>query len=137
VSARVVYADAEPGGLGSMLGGLIEQNLERDPTRERLLTPTLVSIEAPDAHVSVTLRIDPGRVLVSDGLRLEAQLAISADAARLLALTDAPLRFGLPDPLRAQGRAILADVFSRRVRIRGMISHPRRLAHLTMLLSVR
>jgi hypothetical protein len=137
VSAHVVFADAEPSGLGTMLGGLLEQNLERDPTRKRLLTPTLVSIEAPDAEVAVTLRILPGRVLVADGARPGAHLVIAADSARLLALTDAPLRFGLPDPLQAQGRAVLADVLARRVRIRGMISHPRRLARLTMLLSVR
>jgi hypothetical protein len=132
-----MFAEAEPSGLGAMLGGLIEQNLERDPSREQLLLPTLVSISAPDAEVAVTLRIDPGRILVADGARAGAQLAIAADASRLLDLTAAPLRFGLPDPLRAQGRAILADVLTRRVRIRGMISHPRRLARLTMLLSVR
>jgi hypothetical protein len=137
VSAQVVFADAAPNGLEAMLGGLIEQNLERDPARERLLSAALVTIEAPDAGVAVTLRIDPGRVLLADGVRPGAQLAIVADSARLLALTDVPLRFGLPDPLKGDGRAVLWGVLTRRARIDGMISHPRRLARLTMLLSVR
>ena len=130
-------ADAEPSGLGEMMGSLIEQNLERDPARERLLVPALVTIAAPDAAVAITLRIDPGRILVAEGARPEAQLAVTADSSRLLALTDTPLRFGLPDPLRAKGRAILFDLLARRVRIRGMLLHPLRLRRLTMLLSVR
>lgn len=137
MSAEVAFADADPSGLGAILGGLIEQNLARDPSRERLLTPSLVTVEAPDAAVAVTLRIDPGRILVADGACSGAQLAISAPSNRLLALTDTPLRFGLPDPFRAEGRSVLSDVLTRRVRIRGMMSHPRRLARLTMLLSVR
>ncbi len=137
MSPEVVFADAEPNGLGVMLGSLIEQNLARDPSRGRLLAPTLVSIDAPDAEVGVTLRLDPGRVLVANGVRPAAGLTITADASRLLSLTDVPLLFGLPDPLRAEGRSVLRDVLSRRLRIRGMLSHPLELARLTMLLSVR
>ena len=133
----MVFADAEPSGLGAMLGGLIDQNLRREPARERLLGPMLVTIEAPDAGVGVTLRVDPGRILVADGAASGAQIAISADGPRLLELAAAPLRFGLPDPLRPDGRAVLRDVLARRVRIRGMISHPRLVSRLTMLLSVR
>ena len=33
----VVYGSDEPSGLASMVGGLIDQNLERDPSRLRLL----------------------------------------------------------------------------------------------------
>jgi hypothetical protein len=132
----VQYADAEPSGLGAMLGGLIEQNLERDPSRSRLLRPAVASIAARDAGVSVTLQLEPGRVLVADGTRA-AHLRIVADSDKLLELTTAPLRFGLPDAFSKQGRAVLGDVLTRRVRIGGMMSHPVRLARLTLLLSVR
>lgn len=132
----VVLVDREPSGLATMLAGLIEQNLERDPSRRRLLLPGLVSITAPDARVSVTLRIEPDHVEVADSADPTAELAILADSSSLLALTAAPLRFGLPDPFRPAGRAVLRDVVARRVRIRGMLAHPRLLARVSSLLSV-
>jgi len=131
-----VLVDREPSGLATMLAGLIGQNLERDPKRRRLLHPVLVSITAPDAGVSVTLRIEPERVEVADGADPTAELAIRADSSQLLALTSAPLRFGLPDPLRPAGRAVLRDVLAKRVRIDGMVAHPRVLARVSSLLSV-
>jgi hypothetical protein len=132
----IEYADPEPSGLAAMLGGLIEQNLERDPSRARLLRPAVASIVAPDAGVSVTLRLEPRHVVVADGVG-EAHLRIAANSAKLLELTGVPLRFGFPDALAKQGRAVLRDVLTGRIRIGGMLAHPRRLARLTMLLSVR
>ena len=132
----VVLVDREPNGLATMLAGLIEQNLARDPARRRLLHPVLVSITAPDAAVSATVRIERERVEVGDGADATAELAIVADSSALLALTAAPLRFGLPDPLRPAGRAVLRDVLAKRVRIRGMLAHPRVLARVSSLLSV-
>jgi hypothetical protein len=119
-----------------MVGGLIDQNLERDPTRRRLLRPSSATLAAPDAGVAVTVLTSAGGVEVRDGEDPSAHIAISADSDRLLGLTAAPLRFGLPDPLDARGRAVLRDVLSGRIRIRGMLTHPRRLARLSSLLSV-
>jgi hypothetical protein len=136
VSVPVTYADADPNGLATLVGGLIEQNLARDPARERLLRPTLVGIEAPDAGVGITVRIDPGGILIIDGADRRARVTIKADAAQLLALTSAPLRLGLPDPLRDEGRAVIRQLLGRRLRVRGLISHPLAVARLTMLLSV-
>jgi hypothetical protein len=137
VTAHVDLDRAGTSGLAEIMGDLIEQNLTRDPARSRLLRQAVVAIAAIDAEVGVTLRIAPGHVAIVDGLDDAAQIAIAATSADLLALTDVPLRFGLPDPLRREGRHVLGDVLGGRVRIRGMMSHPRRLARLTMLLSVR
>lgn len=132
----VVYADDEPSGLATMVGGLIEQNIERDPSRRRLLRPALTSITVPDVGVAITIRTGAGGVEVRDGADAAAQIAITADSDKLLELTSAPLRFGLPDLLDPHGRAVLRNVLSRRVRIRGLLRHPRRLARLSALLSV-
>ena len=120
-----------------MLGGLIEQNLARDPERRRLLVPGVITIVAPDAGVAVTLRLGRDRVLVSDGAADDATLRITAISERLLALTAAPLRFGLPDVITPEGRAIVRDLLAGRIRIRGLFAHPRRLARISLLLSVR
>ena len=126
----------EPSGLASMVAELIEQNLARDPARRRLLHRSVVVLDAPDAEVTVFLRIDPGGVRAGDGDVPGAHVRIQADSGRLLDLTTAPLRFGLPDPMAPEGRAILRDLLARRVRIRGLLRHPLRLARLTQLLSV-
>ena len=132
----VEYADPEPNGLASMVGTLIEQNVEREPSRVRLLRPGVATIVSSDADVGITLRTAPSRVLVANGTDSEADLRIEADSQTLLALTAAPLRFGLPDPFDRRGLAVLLDVLRRRVRIRGLVRPPRRLARLTTLLSV-
>jgi hypothetical protein len=133
---RVIVAGSEPSGLASMVAELIEQNLARAPERRRLLHPSVAVLDAPDADVTVFLRIAPEEVRVGDGDGPDAHLRIRADPGRLLDLTTAPLRFGLPDLLSPEGRSIVGDLLTRRIRIRGLLRHPLRLARLTKLLSV-
>jgi hypothetical protein len=132
----VTVIGSEPSGLASMVGELIEQNLARVPERRALLRPSVAVLDASDADVTVFLRIAPGEVCVGDGDVPDAHLRIRADSGRLLDLTTAPLRFGLPDLISLQGRAIVGDIVARRLRIGGLARHPLRLARLTELLSV-
>src|ERR687891_288850 len=68
-AVMVEYGDADPNGLASMIGGLIEANLAADPSRGRLLSPQAVGgIEARDADVGWTGWPSPSNVLVSNGL---------------------------------------------------------------------
>jgi hypothetical protein len=119
-----------------MVAELIEQNLTRVPGRRALLGPSVVVLDASDADVTVFLRIATGEVRIGDGDVPDAHLRIRTDSGRLLDLTTAPLRFGLPDLLRPEGRSIVGDLLSRRLRIGGSLRHPVRLARLTQLLSV-
>jgi hypothetical protein len=132
----VTVVGPEPSGLASMVADLIEQNLARDPARRTLLVRTVAVLDAPDAEVTVFLRIRRDDVRVGDGDVPDADVRIRSDSERLLDLTTAPLRFGFPDPLTAEGRAIVRDLLLRRIRIRGLLRHPLRLARLTKLLSV-
>jgi hypothetical protein len=134
VSVSVV--GPHPSGLASMVAELIDQNLTRVPGRRALLGPSVVVLDALDADVTVFLRISTGEVRIGDGDVPDAHLRIRTDSGRLLDLTTAPLRFGLPDLLRPEGRSIVGDLLSRRLRIGGLLRHPVRLARLTQLLSV-
>jgi len=131
----VTYDAADPAGLASMIGSLIEQNLARDPDRRRLLRRGIAALAATDAGVAVTLRMSPGAVLVEHGADPRAQVLVRATGARLLTLAAAPLRGGLPDPVSRQGRAVLADVATGRVRIRGLVRHPLLVRRVTLLMS--
>ncbi len=133
---KITVVGSEPSGLASMAAELIEQNLARDPARRGLLRRSVAVLDASDVDVTVFLRIAPEEVRVGDGNVPDAHLVIRAESGRLLDLTTAPLRFGLPDVLTPEGRAIVGDLLGRRMRIRGLLRHPLRLARLTKLLSV-
>jgi hypothetical protein len=131
----VTYADAEPSGLATMLGQLIEQNLARDPSRRRLLRPAIATIQSTDAGVTVSLRVSGDGVVLSDGGAERPDVVVRADSSALLDLAASPLLFGLPSPFAARGRGLLLDIARRRVRVGGLARHLPAVRRLTMLLS--
>lgn len=133
----VVFADEHPNGLATMIGGLIEANLRHHPDRVELLLPAVVDLEAVDAEVVVSIRIAPDLVTIANGRsNPRADLRIRADSMSLVELAATPLRLGLPDALHREGRVVAGKVASGRIRIDGMLRHPRTLRRLTRLLSV-
>jgi hypothetical protein len=135
---NVAYADGEPNGLAAMVGGLIEANLRQHPERRSLLRPAVVELVAADAGVSVRIALSPGQVSISNGSSRpdRPRVRVVADSDGLLLLSSAPLRFGLPDPMSSDGRAVLAKVLRRQVRISGLVAHPLTVARFARLLSV-
>jgi len=127
---------AEPSGITELIDGLVRQNLRRDPTR-RLLPGDVVTIEAVDADVAVSIRPSAGGIVVVDGRDPAARVVVSAASTTLLELAAAPLRFGLPDAFTHDGRALIADLLTKRIRVRGLIRHLGTVRRLTMLLSAR
>jgi hypothetical protein len=136
VTAKVEYTDAEPNGLAEMLGGLIEGNLAAHPEREKLLKPAVIAITAPDAEVSITLQIAPGRVAVSNGMRGKPDLRVTAPSDTLIELSSVPLRFGLPDNMTKGGREVTGKLMKGKIKVKGMARAPAKLARLNKLLSV-
>ena len=132
---RVTVVGSEPSGLTMLLSDLVEQNLGRGRERSRQLRLSVVVLDVRDAAVTVHVRIDRDEVRV-DGDVPDAHVRVRTDSERLLALTSVPLRLGLPDPTRPDGRAVLRDLVLRRVRVHGLLRHPVRLARITSLLSV-
>ena len=137
MSVPVDYLDREPEGLAAMLGGIIEGNLEAHPERTALLSPvSVVAIRVPDAGTDVSLRLSPERVQVRNGTVGRADIVIQADSEMLMGLSSVPLRFGLPDLGTAEGRHVIGQLVRRKLRIKGMLRHPGKLARLNKLLSV-
>ena len=132
----VTVVSPEPSGLASLVAELIGQNLERAPERRARLRPSVVVLDAPDAEVTVVLRIGSGEVRVGDGDVPDAHVRVRGDAERLLDLTTVPLRFGFPDVFRPEGRAVIGHLLRRRIRVGGLVMHPIRVARLNELLNV-
>jgi hypothetical protein len=134
---RVQFAEPEPSGFALLIGGLIEQNLDRDPGRNRYLDGVTAAVVASDADAAVTIRLGPGSVVVYEGVEGDPQVVVTASSDKLLQMTAAPLRFGLPDAFTGEGRDVLADVLAGRVKVKGLVRSPWRVAQLTRILSVR
>ena len=137
--ARVRYVDAEPNGLASMLGGVIEGNLSAHPSREALLWGgdiATYSIHATDVDVAVSIRVGEGSVTIRNGAVSRPHIAIRGSSSTLIALSSVPLRLGLPDATTPEGRAVVKKLTSRTLALKGMVRHPLKLVRLTRLLAV-
>jgi hypothetical protein len=135
MAAKVEYTDADPNGLAEMIGGLIEGNLAVHPERQTLLKPAVIAITAPDAEVSITLQIAPGRVAVSNGVRGKPDLRVTAPSDTLIELSSVPLRFGLPDNMTKGGREVTGKLMKGKIKVKGIARAPAKLARLNKLLS--
>jgi len=138
MAVKVEFPDPEPNGLASMLGGLIEGNLEAHPNREALLAkPATYSITAPDVDVSVSIRLAPGAVTVRNGVVGTPQISIRTNSDNLMGMSSVPLKFGLPDSMTKEGREVNKKLFKGELKVKGMWTHLGALARLNRLLSVR
>lgn len=132
----VSYADTEPNGLAELVGGLIAGNLAAHPSRMALLRRARIRLTGRDAGVTIALAFEDGAVTIANGDGPRPHLHVEADAAGLLALAGAPLRFGFPDALRREGRAVLLALLRGELRVVGLLRYPIRLARFARLLSV-
>jgi hypothetical protein len=135
--AQVTYADPEPNGLATMLGGLIEANLLAHPERDALLSkPATYAITAPDAGVGVTIALAPGSVTLRNRVVGTPHLRIETASDNLIGLSAVPLRFGLPDAMTKEGREVSRKLFKGELKVHGLWLHPGKLARLNKLLTV-
>jgi hypothetical protein len=136
VTAGVKFLDEEPNGIAAMIGGLIEANLVAHPERASLLKPAIIGIVAEDAHVALTLHIEPGQVTVRNGLVARVDVMVRSDSETLTELSSTPLRLGLPDAFSKAGRGVTKKLFSGTLQVKGLVLHAGMVSRLNRLLSV-
>ena len=136
-SPAVSFSDAEPNGLATLVGRLLEANLATFPERRRLLGPSVIELAAIDADVSVTVRLGRDRAEVANGgSGLGAHVSVEGGGQDLIDLAAVPLRMGLPDLLHRSGRSVVRRILGGDVRVSGMLRHPVRMSRFLRLLSV-
>jgi hypothetical protein len=140
VSADKIIVDqsAEENGLALMLADLLSQNLEQHPEKNKHFRRLKgsVCITAKDAEVALTLVFEGGSCRVLDGAQDKPKLSIETDSEAVLGLSTVPLRAGLPDIFDKQGRAMLGQILSGKIKIKGLLLHPLMLIALTNVFSV-
>lgn len=134
---------ARDNGLALMLAQLVEEGLGEHPYKEgdlRALEPLAVGIVAEDADIKLTMVFEHGKLKLYGGLHPACEILIRTDAERVAKLSHVPVgKLGplrLPNCLGAEGRRLVVDLASRRLRVKGLLLHPVKIARLLRLLSV-
>jgi len=123
-------------GLASMVADLFDGNLAADPGRASLLTGRTwrTSVLIAEADSEFALVVGDGRLAMT-ATAGPAELVIAADGDTLIELPDVPLIAGLPDLRRPPGRALVAKILRRQLKVRGLLRHPVLLTRLLRLLT--
>ena len=134
------FVVTDPGldGLGAMLADLVRANIEANPERARLLQGVegKVNINARDAEVAVGMEFRGGQLYVNAAPFPDAKLSIDTDAETLMGMSTVPLRFGMPDAMHADGRAVMQKMFKGTLKVKGMMRGMPLMIRLQKLLSV-
>jgi hypothetical protein len=117
---RVKLGHQAPNGIAAGLIALVERGATKRPRIARELRGR-VEIRFAEEYAPVRVHFDDDQVLVEDGngKRWSSDLVIEGSLPDVIQLATAPLVGGLPRPTDRRGRAALASVAARRVRIDG------------------
>jgi hypothetical protein len=109
-----------PNGIAAGLLALVERGAARRPRIARELRGR-IEIRFAEDYAPVRLHFGDDQVTVEDGKgsRWKSDLVIEGSLPDVVQLATAPLVGGLPRPTNRRGRAALASVAARRVRIEG------------------
>ena len=117
---RVKLGHQAPNGIAAGLVALVERGAAKRPRVARELRGR-VEIRFAEDYAPVRVQFDDDHVLVEDGTGKgwSSDLVIEGSLPDVIQLATAPLVGGLPKPTDRRGRAALASVAARRVRIDG------------------
>ena len=133
-----VLKEASEIGLAVMLSDLIRQNLEQNPGKKRdfnSLDANIV-IEARDIQILIGLEFKQGKLTVSKGFSIKPDLHIITDSTTILDLCLIKIKFGLPYFFDVNGFRVFKKLLTRKLIIKGLLSHFFVLVKLTKVFSV-
>lgn len=139
-SSLVEYADREPSAFASMLGGLIQANVESRPEKQRDFESLAarVGVWVTDIHEGVTLDFQRGALTVHNGLKLRRNITIRTDAETVMNLSNLKIGlFGLPVYYDGVGRGVALKLLQRKLRIDGLLGNVATLNTVTRIFSVQ
>jgi hypothetical protein len=128
---RVKLGHQAPNGIAAGLFALVERGAAKRPRVAREMRGR-VEIRFAEDYAPVRLEFQNDQVLVEDGngKRWKSDLLIEGSLPDVVQLATAPLVGGVPKPTNKRGRAALASVAARKVRIEGSPMFARRVMKL-------
>jgi hypothetical protein len=139
-SGLVDYADGEPSAFASMLGGLIEANIESRPEKMRDFRSLVarVGIWVNDIDEGVTLNFNGGKLTVHNGLTPKRTITIRSDAETVMSLSNLKIGpLGLPVYYDEVGRRVAGKLLRGNLKIEGLLPNMMTLNAVTRIFSVQ
>lgn len=139
-NTKVEYADKEPSAFASMLGGLIEANVENSAAKKKDFDAldARVGVFVTDIDEGVTLEFDRGSLTVHNGLKPKRDLTIRAEADTVMNLSNLKIgMFGMPVYFDSVGRGVVTKMVTGRLRIDGLLGNIATLNSVTRIFSVQ
>ena len=136
----VDYADHEPSAFASMLGGLIEANVQSSEAKQRDFDSLAarVGIWVTDIDEGVTLDFKKGSLVVHNGLQPKRNITIRAEADTVMNLSNLKIGlFGMPVYYDEVGRGVALKLVQGRLRIDGLVGNLATLNTVTRIFSVQ
>ena len=129
----------EDGGMATMIADIIKGNLKDKPKREKDFNALNGNIymQAEDADVDMTMVFKKGSLIVHNGKIGKPKISIVTDSHTLLDLANLNVKFGLPNYFDEMGRGVIKKLLTRKLKVKGLLTHPIVLTRFTKLMSVR
>jgi hypothetical protein len=136
----VDYADKEPSAFGSMLGGLIEANVQSRPEKQPDFSSLVarVGFWVTDIDEGVTLDFKGGKLTVHNGLKPRRTITIRTDAETVMSLSNLKIGlFGMPVYYDEVGRGVAGKLLRGKLKIDGLLRNVMTLNAVTRIFSVQ
>ena len=136
----VAFADQVPSAFASMLGGLIEANIENSQAKRKDFDElqARVGIWVTDIDEGVTLEFQGGALVVHNGLAPRRDITIRAEAETVMNLSNLKIGlFGMPVYYDATGRGVALKLLRGRLRIDGLLGNIATVNTVTRIFSVQ
>ena len=136
----VEYPDPEPSAFASMLGGLIDANVQSRPEKQKDFDSLVarVGIWVTDIDEGVTLDFKGGKLLVHNGLKPRRTITIRTDADTVMNLSNLKIGlFGMPVYYNEVGRGVAGKLLRGKLKIDGLLANVMTLNAVTRIFSVQ
>lgn len=136
----VEYADQEPSAFASILGGLIEANVQGRPEKHADFASLVarVGIWVTDIDEGVTLDFKGGTLTVHNGLKPRRTITIRAEAETVMSLSNLKIGlFGMPVYYDEVGRGVAVKLLRGKLKIDGLLPNVVTLNAVTRIFSVQ
>ena len=136
----VEYPDQEPSAFASMLGGLIDANVQSRPEKQKDFDSLVarVGIWVTDIDEGVTLDFKGGKLLVHNGLKPRRTITIRTDADTVMNLSNLKIGlFGMPVYYNEVGRGVAGKLLRGKLKIDGLLANVMTLNAVTRIFSVQ